>query len=182
MVQARRIPMLTKLRPVLLASVGIAISGATSYADNPNSQGREMAVSLDGLKWSSCGVPEFPGCEVAVLYGDPTKGASAYLVRIPAGGAFPKHWHTNSHDFVGVKGTLVFNFKDGRQMTLRPGTFGFWPGGEQMEGRCSNEEPCVYYDHQDKFADVHVLAEGAPAEGHHTGTTTGAPAAGGKQQ
>jgi hypothetical protein len=149
-------------------------SGIGSAADEPEATVKEAALGVATVTWNSCGVPEFPGCEFALLPGDPGKGSSDIYVRLPAGGAFPKHWHTNDHYFIGIEGTLTFNFKDGTLMTLSPGTFGFWPGGEVMEGRCSNEGPCIYYDHQNEFADVHFPMHGA---GSHSDTAKDADAA-----
>jgi Cupin domain len=162
--------MMKRCGVTILGLVVVAGSGGISSA-----QVKEAALSPDTVTWHSCGVPEFPGCDYALLHGDPVKGASDIYVRIPAGGAFPKHWHTNSHYFVGVRGTLVFNFKDGSLMTLSPGSFGFWPGREIMEGRCSNEGPCIYYDHQSDFADTHVAMHEAGASSH-PGTAMGAVA------
>jgi hypothetical protein len=169
--------MMKKLCVVIVTLGAVAVwGGNSSAAEEPEAKVKEAALSADTVTWSSCGVPEFPGCEFALLHGDPTKGSSDMYVRLPAGGAFPKHWHTNNHYFVGIEGTLTFNFKDGTLMTLSPGTFGFWPGGEVMEGRCSNEGPCIYYDHQNDFADVHFPVHGAGA-GSHTGTASEADAA-----
>jgi hypothetical protein len=72
-------------------------SGIGSAADEPEATVKEAALGVATVTWNSCGVPEFPGCEFALLPGDPGKGSSDIYVRLPAGGAFPKHWHTNDH-------------------------------------------------------------------------------------
>ena len=56
---------------------------------------------------------------------------------------------------VGVAGTPTFQFKDGNVLTLGPGTFGYWPGQELMQAECDDDGPCVYYDQQIDFGDVH---------------------------
>jgi len=98
--------MINKSGVVVLALVSGAAWGASSaVAEEPKAEGRETGQTANTVNWNSCGVPEFLGCEAAVLYGDPAQGASDIYVKIPARGSFPRHWHSNSHYFVGIAGT-----------------------------------------------------------------------------
>lgn len=140
--------------PTLIAVALWAAIGAATAADE-QATGKELVLAPNNVKWMSCGVAKFPGCEAALLHGDPGKGPYSMYVRLPTGAEFEPHWHSNDHYLLGVEGTLTFRYKDGSIVSLSPGTFAHWPGKEMMMGRCTSKEACVYYDHQNTLGDVH---------------------------
>jgi len=157
--------------------------GAPQGTEKPKPQVKEKPVNLtsDKVTWSPCG-PEIPGCEIAVIHGDPTKGPSDVYIRFPAGGTFPKHWHTNNERLVGIQGTVTINLEDGTVATISPGAFVFLPGGMVHWGGCTNEGPCLFYLYNDMPTDTHLVKEGATVGGQTGATTTGGGAATGSQQ
>jgi hypothetical protein len=94
--------MMKQLAVVIPALVAAGVWGGRATA------AEEKLMGPGNVKWVSCGVPEFPGCEAALLQGDPGKGPYSMYVRLPAGAAFQPHWHSNPHYLVGIEGTLTF--------------------------------------------------------------------------
>jgi quercetin dioxygenase-like cupin family protein len=72
------------------------------------------------------------------LYTDPDSGAEIRLVRYPAGVINPLHTHPCGHGMYVLEGTLVTH--RGR---FGPGTFVWFPEGEQMEHGASPEGDVV---------------------------------------
>jgi hypothetical protein len=59
------------------------------YAADVKKSGNAMLVPASELKWSD--VPNFPGVKMAVLDGDPAKGAHHSMIKFAGGFAAPLH-------------------------------------------------------------------------------------------
>ena len=72
------------------------------------------------LAWGSPpGAP--PGLKIAVISGDPAKGAFSAMVEFPRGTNFPRHFHgANTYAYV-VKGTFKVTMADGRVLDIKQG-------------------------------------------------------------
>jgi quercetin dioxygenase-like cupin family protein len=82
--------------------------------------------------------------EIALLWGDPTTGASGYFLRIPAGFEAPLHSHTASYRAIVIEGQAMHWLDGDDKMAVAPvGVGGYWlqPGG-QLHGdkNPSNED------------------------------------------
>src|SRR5687767_3263311 len=70
---------------------------------------KAVVMPASDLKWIDS--PVLKGAKMAVLWGDPAKGAYGALRSVPAGSGLGLHSHTHSQNVVGVSGTIEFNFE-----------------------------------------------------------------------
>ena len=97
------------------------------------------------LEWSPC-PPIFPkGCEVTVLRGDPSKGASDVFLRTPANYSLPLHWHTSPEHMILVTGELHVTYEGQKPSVLKAGSYAYGPAKAKHEARCANAGPCVLF-------------------------------------
>ncbi len=82
--------------------------------------------------------------EIAVVYGDPMKGAYGMVVKFPAGYSHGEHHHTNDIKYVVIQGTWHDSAGGGDQM-LGPGSYALVPGKMQHSNSCEASGPCVVY-------------------------------------
>jgi len=71
--------------------------------------------------------------DFAILWGDPSTGPVAFMVRLPEGYAEPWHFHSATYRAVLVKGAFQSRNRDGDDgpvRTLQPGAVVVQPGGE----------------------------------------------------
>jgi quercetin dioxygenase-like cupin family protein len=80
---------------------------------------------------------------MAVLWGDPTKGAYGALHKFPAG--FKAGLHTHSADLhnLVVSGTLIHGTEDGKETRLGPGSYIFEPHTYKHTTACDAASECV---------------------------------------
>ncbi len=91
--------------------------------------------------------PEGPGPEMAVVYGDPTTGASAFFLRIPAGAKAGVHNHSADYQAVVVQGTHKHWLAGGakKAKALDVGSHWFQPGGQAHDDECAGKDPCILF-------------------------------------
>jgi len=95
------------------------------------------------IKWTDS--PAAPGAKVAVLWGDPAKGAYGALKQVPAGTVLAAHTHTNDSHVVMVKGTVTLDI-DGKKTVLPAGSYTLIPGGVPHSATCGTSL-CEYFEH-----------------------------------
>lgn len=99
-----------------LSAVFLLLSAAL-MAQNPPAKapGKASAahsvVPAAQLKWTPM---ELPGCELAVVSGDPAKAGEAFTLRIKcvARTVIPAHWHPTTENVTMIKGTLLVGMGD----------------------------------------------------------------------
>jgi quercetin dioxygenase-like cupin family protein len=73
-------------------------------------------------------LPGLPAClKVAVLRGDPSKGAAALMLKFTAGCTVPWHWHTAGEQLLLVSGSGRAEMKDGKPAAMHPGDYAYLP-------------------------------------------------------
>jgi quercetin dioxygenase-like cupin family protein len=106
---------------ILTVLVGLSLSVSADDARKKAGAGIK-AYTPDKLTWAQ--VPEAPeGLMMAVVWGDPDKGAYGAYTKFPAGMKIPLHYHTNSSKNLFVSGTLVVTAEDGKRYEFGPGAF-----------------------------------------------------------
>lgn len=86
------------------------------------------------------------GSQLAVLSGDPTKGASAMLLKMKKG-AGRLHVHSSDYHLVLLEGTMKHwaeNEKETDAKTLGPGSYWFQPGNQAHGDSCLTDE-CLMF-------------------------------------
>lgn len=119
--------------------------------------GASVATAAADLKWND--VPDFPGLKMAVVSGDPAKGAAHFFMKFPAGFAAPQHHHSADHYVTVLAGTMVLNI-DGKDVKLPAGSYFSFSGKKHHMTKCDAGADCVLFiDARSKWD---VVPEGAP--------------------
>jgi quercetin dioxygenase-like cupin family protein len=115
-------------------------------------------VAAGDLKWGD--VANFPGVKMAVVQGDPNKGAGRFFIKLPAGLSVPLHHHTADHYVTVMSGTISFNV-DGKDTSLPAGSYFAFTGHKKHTTRCVEGADCVLFI--DSHGKWDVLEEKTPA-------------------
>ncbi len=124
-------------------AVSAAVIGAISLAESTAAQSKAVVWSGDGIKWTDSQAA--PGAKIAVLWGDPTKGAYGALKQVPGGTVLAAHTHKNDSRVVMVKGTIDFEI-DGKKTMLGAGSYVMIPGGAPHSATCRSGAACEYFE------------------------------------
>lgn len=129
------------MRKRVLAALALAFS-ALALTASPKEAKKATVVLLPAgdLKWSD--VPDFPGVKMAVLDGNPAKGAGHFLIKLPDGFAAPLHHHSSDHFVTVVSGTLSLTV-DGKETKLPAGSFFLFRGEKEHITKCEPGADCV---------------------------------------
>ncbi len=133
----------------LLAQAVVAQEGKASNA---------TLTPAGNMKWTP--VEGFPGLQMAVAEGDPTKGPSHFFIKFIPGFTAPLHHHTSDHYVTVLAGTLVLNV-DGKDHKLGPGSYFAFKGKAKHTTRCEPGAECLLF--ADARSPWDVIPEAAPA-------------------
>jgi len=121
-------------RPCLLAVFLAAVSLVLVSADHPS--GDHLLVTPDDLRWVD-GPPSLPpGCQAAVLEGDPAKeGPFVIRLKLPAGYRVMPHTHPSDERVTIISGTMYFGmggkFDEGATKAMPAGSYGRTAAGKK---------------------------------------------------
>jgi len=124
---------------VVVAGLSTIASQARA-AEKSKKGGTAILMPAGDIKWTD--VPQFPGVKMAVLQGDPDKGAHHTLIKLPAGFTAPLHHHTSDHYATVLSGTMVFTV-DGKEQRLPPGSYFSFTGKKTHITKCDAGTDCV---------------------------------------
>ena len=137
---------------MLPALAGAADAPKAKMAAHP-AVDKPVVWPADQLKWvDAAGAP--PGVKMAVLWGDPTKGAYGMLQRFPAGFKAPMHTHSSDLRCVVLSGTLIHGEMGGKETKLPPGSYLVTPRTEHHTTECAAGADCVVFIHATGKFDV----------------------------
>jgi quercetin dioxygenase-like cupin family protein len=111
------------------------------------------------IQWGPCPPVFEKGCDIAVLHGDPMKGASDAILRVPPNYAFPTHHHTSPEHIVLASGEMQLTYEGQEPFVLKPGSYVYGPSQAKHKARCVSAAPCVWYVGFESPVDA-VLDEG----------------------
>jgi len=110
----------------------------------------------DQLKWTDAGVP---GVKIAVLWGDPDKGAFGAIHKFPAGFKAAPHTHSSDLHSVVVSGTLIHSPEGGPETRLGPGSYLFLPHTYKHTTACDAASECMLFTHGAGKFDINMVGE-----------------------
>ena len=143
--------MTIKNKPMKLAMFALAflVAAGTGYPADAAKKMSKMIPAKD-IKWMKIeGTP----AEIAVIWGDPSKGANGRMFKIPNGFSFPSHKHTGDYHAVLISGTWIHG-PEGKTVNLPAGSYVFQMGGEFHTDGCASKEPCIIYSTQSVASDM----------------------------
>lgn len=129
----------------VLTSCGFGL--AATAADAPATQARERALGVNDkrLAWGPCPPLFAPGCQIAVLQGDPAKPNADIFFRIPGGYVIPPHSHTSAEHMILVSGQLDVHYKGRAAVSMKTGDYAYGPPGLPHLGHCRSKSPCTLF-------------------------------------
>jgi quercetin dioxygenase-like cupin family protein len=146
---------------VLLVGFAPALFAAEEAAKpKPKAHAAAMPVvwPADQLKWVDApGAPA--GVKMAVLWGDPAKGALGAIDKFPAG--FKAELHTHSSDLhnVVLSGTLIHSPEGGPEVKLGPGSYLFLPHTYKHTTACDAASECTLFVQAAGKFDIKMVGE-----------------------
>lgn len=103
-------------------------------------------------------VPGVPDCAtLAVLRGDPGKGASVVEMKFTPGCIVPWHWHTTSETAIPLAGLLEISMKDEKPIVVANGDFGYLPAKHIHQAKCAGSKACAAIFVMDSAFDIHYV-------------------------
>jgi quercetin dioxygenase-like cupin family protein len=128
-------------------SIGVAVAGVIAVAMVAGSrtlaQTKTVVWPADAIKWTD--TTAAPGAKIAVLWGDPNKGAYGALKQVPGGTVLAKHTHKNDSHVLMVMGSISLEI-EGKTTVLGPGSFATIPGGVPHAATCRGTAACQYFE------------------------------------
>jgi quercetin dioxygenase-like cupin family protein len=153
--------------PILIVVALALLPLRAEAGDAKTSQkgGKDFVVwPADGLEWKA--LPDAPpGPMIAVISGDPAKGAYTGIEKFPAGFSAPLHTHSSDHKVVVISGTWIHGEEGKPEVRLGPGSYLFQPANKKHTTGCDAAAECVFFlDSSAKF-DIKMAEEKkAPAK------------------
>lgn len=133
-----------------LAVCAVSLTGmalvAADAADEAKPAGQMIVTAIEDAKFVPVDPQRPQGAQIAVLWGDPSAGPSATLLRFNKG-ANVMHVHSADYHCVVLEGTMQ-HWKQGQSQDaaklLRPGSFWFQPGNTAHMEACLTDR-CLMY-------------------------------------
>ena len=142
---------------IVLVAVSAPALAAEPAPKGFSSFGPDQTIADIGkVEWrplKEAGLP--PGIEIAVLRGDPDKGGSETLLRLPANYTVPNHSHTSDELYIWLKGAFTYIAGDGKQVEMDGPGYVSLPGNTPHALKCHNE-PCILYVRYGRPYDLHL--------------------------
>jgi quercetin dioxygenase-like cupin family protein len=135
---------------ILLLAVLVAGPAAQStFAEDKMASAASSASKFVNL-------PGLPTClQGSVQNGDPSKGASVILGKVPAGCRIPWHWHTAGEQLMFVSGQAKVEMKDGPPATLHAGSYINLPAKGVHQFTCA--AACTLFIAPEGAFDIHYV-------------------------
>jgi quercetin dioxygenase-like cupin family protein len=138
---------------ILAAACLVLAVGARAADDKPKEKAKPAAKhsaakavlwSADELKWIDA--PNSPpGVKMAVLWGDPAKGAHGAYMKLPAGIEAPLHHHTADHRVGVMSGKITLTPEGEAAKTLGPGSYFSFTGKKRHTTKCDAGADCILF-------------------------------------
>jgi len=158
-----RSPTMNKLF-VMLAAVALSTAALTDEAVTPAAAAKEggtpLMVSFTDLKWTE--LPERKGMQLAVLSGDPAKGAYTQMRKVPAGTDNPLHTHSSGLKNVIISGLWYTGTDSVSARDFGPGSIVVMPANWVHVSGCRSGSDCVFYQEGKGKFDFKPAAESNP--------------------
>jgi hypothetical protein len=130
------------MRASWLAILGIAV-GVAAYAAGGK---KALMVPVAEVKFAEA-FPDHPGGpQVGLLYGDLKKGASGFLLKIPAGFKAPPHSHSADYKTVAISGTFLHGeVGDAPPKPVTAGSYWYQPAKVPHTDECAPGADCLAF-------------------------------------
>jgi quercetin dioxygenase-like cupin family protein len=123
----------------LIACIAL-LSGAPALAeDNPMGAVKPLAA----VKFAQDN--DVKCLQSALEAGNPTKGASTFILKAPPGCVVPWHSHTAQEQLIIIAGAVLAEMTDHPSTRLGPGGFAMMEGHMANQFTCQGKAACVFF-------------------------------------
>jgi len=139
-----------KAMKLLVAVVAVSMVSVVSYAAGAQ---KSLIWASGDMKWAPL-APDSP-LQISPLWGDPSKGESGFLLKMPAGYDSGTHAHTGDYHAVLVAGTWIHTEEGQTEAAkeLSPGSYVMQAGKKMHKDVCKAGADCVSFIHMKVKAD-----------------------------
>jgi quercetin dioxygenase-like cupin family protein len=109
------------------------------------------------IKWVDA--PGEPGVKIAVLWGDPEKGAFGAIHKFPAGFKAPLHTHSADLHCLVISGTIIHGDEKGTETRLPAGSYLFAPHTDKHTTACAEGGECQLFVQGNGKFDIKPVAD-----------------------
>lgn len=114
----------------------------------PAQQKQGVAVPAESISWRPLSSKQGVGGPVIhVLSGDPAKGASVFLLKLPGEGEIPPHTTSSQYKAVVISGTWMHTFGNDPASAISAGGYWVQPARQPQTDRCPAGPDCVVLIH-----------------------------------
>ena len=115
-------------------------------AKKPVVKKEAVLVAAGDLKWVDS--PDLKGAQMAVVTGDPAKGAYDAFQKWPGGFDSPPHTHTLDIEAIIVSGVMTISIDGAPAKEFPAGSYAKIPGGVKHTSGCKAGADCVFFSEQ----------------------------------
>ena len=143
--------MIRPLHNLTLPAIVCAVLGAPCLlnAETPVTPGLDRPLALAetaaGLPGGACPAIFPPGCQIAVLHGNPAEPGADVFLRVPSGYTIPAHSHTSAERMVLVSGQIDVAYAGHPAVSLKRGDYAYGPAALPHTARCNGAEACTLF-------------------------------------
>jgi len=106
--------------------------------------------ALSGAVFASAADAKFkevaPGASMAVISGDPDKGAHRVFTKFTPGASFPLHTHSSEMHIVVIKGAYLYMAEKGKELRVGPGCYIDIPANARHASAGDPKEGALFYE------------------------------------
>ena len=142
-------------KPVVVCLAALACLGVSLRlvaAEGAGANKPAVVWPAADIKWSDS--PAIKGAKIAVLWGDPTKGAYGAFKTIPSGGTIALHTHSHDQRVITTGGTIILTMDGAAPKDLPVGSYSFIPAGAKHTAECKGSTDCTYFEEQPGASDI----------------------------
>jgi quercetin dioxygenase-like cupin family protein len=92
--------------------------------------------------------------ESALENGNPSKGASTFILKAPPNCIVPWHYHTAGEQLIVTQGNVKTEMDGMAAVSLAAGGFAMMPGKAKHQFSCQSKNPCVLFVTFDRTYDI----------------------------
>jgi hypothetical protein len=136
------------MKNIVIAAIALgsfAVLAGEKAAEKPAAAPSFTITALKDQKWQPLDPKNAGGPQIAVVWGDPTKGPHALLLKLPAGFKSGVHAHTADYASIVVQGAPTHGNTEADAKPQAVGTTWTQTGKQMHFNSCTGKEDCILF-------------------------------------
>jgi quercetin dioxygenase-like cupin family protein len=118
----------------MITALAISSAALLAHAQEPN------AYSFDKVQWQPAGLA---GAEMAMLWGDESKGTAVWAFRLQPGVRIPAHTHSRDYWGFAIQGNWVHVDASGKEVITDQNAYAHIRANDMHGDRCAGPQVCI---------------------------------------